>query len=551
MTYLNIIEKLKVLIDMLLDFKVVLIFTILLIITSIFYIIKKINSKKYILISLLLLVIMFGISIISNYEILSKTFDNFTTIFFTNIYFPSIYVYIVVLVIGLISFITSMLNITLGKIYKTINTIMFIVNNILLVIILNIVAKNKIDIFSISSLYTNTNLVVILEISMSVFILWILSLIIVYTTNTICIRLTSKKVNKKVQPIVDTTIEIEAPSLEEIPSYAIPQNDLSIALIEENSQNIIIEPIEITEDNIEPEVIYEMQDSLIELSTEEIQDEIEIIEDNTIEIIESVEDKEDTFENKELIEVSIIESEENNLIEETIEEVIELEPEYENSIVVNVTPDTIVVNPEENDRVTFEDILNGNVPVDYYEKDSVLNTVSYNIVDPQILYEEKYQTIKETLYKETKFQDMVQEIEEVPQIEEIQLIDEEILIEEPITNINIEDITKEEKKKIVEERLIENTVSLKDLVKEPEIVIEDSNEVLEEIKISKTIESEINNKKYTVDDYKQFIKMLNSLKNHTQTSNVNVYDAITISLINNYSIDDCIKFKEILKNSLN
>jgi len=70
MTYLNIIEKLKVLIDMLLDFKVVLIFTILLIITSIFYIIKKINSKKYILISLLLLVIMFGISIISNFELI-------------------------------------------------------------------------------------------------------------------------------------------------------------------------------------------------------------------------------------------------------------------------------------------------------------------------------------------------------------------------------------------------------------------------------------------------------------------------------------------------
>ena len=180
MTYLTILEKLKILLDILLDYKIILIVTILLIILTLLYLVKILNKKKYILSMILSFIVVFSISIISNYKILSTTFDNFTTIFFRGIYFPSIYLYITTLILLLVVFIMSILSIKLPKTYKVINTTAFIINNIFLAIILNILAKNKIDIFSVNSLYTNTNLVVILELNMSMIIIWLLSLIVVY-----------------------------------------------------------------------------------------------------------------------------------------------------------------------------------------------------------------------------------------------------------------------------------------------------------------------------------------------------------------------------------
>ena len=47
------------------------------------------------------------------------------------------------------------------------------------------------------------------------------------------------------------------------------------------------------------------------------------------------------------------------------------------------------------------------------------------------------------------------------------------------------------------------------------------------------------------------VEMLNAIKSHSISSSINIDDAVAISLINNYSIDECLKFKNILENSLN
>ena len=149
MTYLSLLEKIKILVSTIFDFKVVLVFSIIMLILTILYMVRVLNKKKYTLSMIGSFILVFAISIISNFKILSKTFDNFTTIFFRNIYFPSIYVYIAMLVISLITFITSMLNRKIGKVYKVLNSINFILGNIILGVRLNIIAKNKIDIFLI------------------------------------------------------------------------------------------------------------------------------------------------------------------------------------------------------------------------------------------------------------------------------------------------------------------------------------------------------------------------------------------------------------------
>ena len=82
---------------------------------------------------------------------------------------------------------------------------------------------------------------------------------------------------------------------------------------------------------------------------------------------------------------------------------------------------------------------------------------------------------------------------------------------------------------------------------------ESINEVVEESDKTDIIipSKEAKKTSYTLEDYKKFATMLTKLKDFTNNNNVSIDDAVTISLINNYSIDDCLKFKEILESNLN
>jgi len=447
MSYLSIIEKFKILFDMILDFKVIFVLLGILVIATFLYLIKKIDNKKYISAIILALLLTIGIDIIINYKELSKVFDNFMTIFFSNIYFPSIYVYIGTLVIVFIAFIVSILNKMLNKTYKIINGITFILNNILLVIILNIIAKNKIDIFTPNSLYTSINLVAILEISMGLFILWILSLIVVYTTSVICDRIGSKR-REKITCEINNEVEVS--------------NDNKVPT---SSQTIT--PVEVVE---EPQPILSSIDTTI---------------------------------NNDLLDNKVIEEESIETVEET------------------------------NNNFTFDDILNGNIPVNYYE--NTLEIDAHDIVNPQEVFENKYKEYKNKSNIES-FQDIVNDVKE----------DNVVII----------------KKNKAKENLKNNTIPLQELenntLKENTISIKEDITNTKEKELNIDIKEETEDKKtttkkdiYTLEDYKKFATMLTKLKDFTNSNNVSIDDAVTISLINNYSIDDCLKFKEILESNLN
>ena len=169
MRYLTLLEKLKILIDVLMTYKFVLVLIAIMLILTILFIFKKLSNKKYAILMSLSILLTLIISIIGNYKTLFKTFDNFTTIFFSGIYFPSIYIYLSILLVVAVAFITSILSTKKKKVYKIINSIAFILNNIFFIIVLNIIAKNSINVFEISSLYTNSSLVAILELNMGLF----------------------------------------------------------------------------------------------------------------------------------------------------------------------------------------------------------------------------------------------------------------------------------------------------------------------------------------------------------------------------------------------
>lgn len=459
MSYLSIVEKFKILFDMILDVKFIFIFLGVLVIATFLYLIKKIDNRKYIMIITLSLLLILGIDIVINYKELAEVFDNFMTIFFSNIYFPSVYVYVGTLLIVAIAFITSMFNKMLNKIYKIINGITFVMNNILLVIILNIIAKNKIDVFTPNELYTNINLVAVLEISIGLFVLWVLSLIVVYTTSVICDRIGNKK---REFVTCDINSDVEGIDITK----------------DTSSYNNVLTPVEAVSEVKEPSIV--------------------------------------TYE---------IES--NNIEPEVIEEV--------SNVDTNVGTDDVKEN--NSNVVTFDDILNGRIPVNYYE--NVLSVDEHDIVNPQEVFENKYKEYKEKSNIES-FQDIVNDANE----------DKVVII----------------KNNKVKDNLRINTVTLDSLEDKNDIVDtmvtsessgnENTSEVTNELDNTGKIDvvtsnEEISKDSYSLDDYKKFIAMLGELKDFTNSNNVSIDDAVTISLINNYSIDDCLKFKEILESNLN
>ena len=459
MSYLSIVEKFKILFDMILDVKFIFIFLGVLVIATFLYLIKKIDNRKYIMIITLSLLLILGIDIVINYKELAEVFDNFMTIFFSNIYFPSVYVYVGTLLIVAIAFITSMFNKMLNKIYKIINGITFVMNNILLVIILNIIAKNKIDVFTPNELYTNINLVAVLEISIGLFVLWVLSLIVVYTTSVICDRIGNKR---REFVTCDINSDVEGIDITK----------------DTSSYNNVLTPVEAVSEVKEPSIV--------------------------------------TYE---------IES--NNVEPEVIEEV--------SNVDTNVGTDDVKEN--NSNVVTFDDILNGRIPVNYYE--NVLSVDEHDIVNPQEVFENKYKEYKEKSNIES-FQDIVNDANE----------DKVVIIKnnKAKDNLRINTVTLdslEDKNDIVDTMVTSESSG-------SENISEVTNELDNTGKIDVvTSNEEISKDSYSLDDYKKFIAMLGELKDFTNSNNVSIDDAVTISLINNYSIDDCLKFKEILESNLN
>lgn len=459
MSYLSIVEKFKILFDMILDFKFIFIFLGVLVIATFLYLIKKIDNRKYIMIITLSLLLILGIDIVINYKELAEVFDNFMTIFFSNIYFPSVYVYVGTLLIVAIAFITSMFNKMLNKIYKIINGITFVMNNILLAIILNIIAKNKIDVFTPNELYTNINLVAVLEISIGLFVLWVLSLIVVYTTSVICDRIGNKR---REFVTCDINSDVEGIDITK----------------DTSSYNNVLTPVEAVSEVKEPSIV--------------------------------------TYE---------IES--NNVEPEVIEEV--------SNVDTNVGTDDVKEN--NSNVVTFDDILNGRIPVNYYE--NVLSVDEHDIVNPQEVFENKYKEYKEKSNIES-FQDIVNDANE----------DKVVIIKnnKAKDNLRINTVTLdslEDKNDIVDTMVTSESSG-------NENISEVTNELDNTDKIDVvTSNEEIRKDSYSLDDYKKFIAMLGELKDFTNSNNVSIDDAVTISLINNYSIDDCLKFKEILESNLN
>lgn len=217
MKYTNLFEKLIGLFNVTKDSGINLIFLGIILLFGCLTLNKKVSKRLSFIISTISIILLGSFVIIDNYKVLGKTFDNIMDNLFTNIYFPSTYVYLFIFLFMNIAIIGNLINIKSKSSYKTINGIYFVILNFIFVLILELISNKKIDIFKKTSLFSNTNLVILLELSVMIFVLWLISLAVIYLSSIITERiiLSKEKADLKEKNLIsDNTLEVNIPEVE-------------------------------------------------------------------------------------------------------------------------------------------------------------------------------------------------------------------------------------------------------------------------------------------------------------------------------------------------
>lgn len=194
MKYMNILDKLQCLFGIVFSSPVYMTFLMVMLLFIVALCTNIIKRNKIVAMMVISYLVLFIVVIANNSKALSKVFDSISTNLFTNIYFPSTYAYLFIMLVIDIVTITSMLNKKVDKSYKIANGICFFSTKFILALIMELVAKNNIDIFAKKSLFGNKKVVMLLESSMNVFIIWILAIVVIYVTNKIADRILAGKV---------------------------------------------------------------------------------------------------------------------------------------------------------------------------------------------------------------------------------------------------------------------------------------------------------------------------------------------------------------------
>lgn len=178
MTQTTILDKLKIVFDISLSSKLfiaVIAFIILLAIVALTTNRKNAQRGKWIY-GLVYAAIITAI-IIFYHSSLGKMFDYMMNNFFIVLYFPNVAIYLAAIIITNIILLVSVFSFKTPKLVRNINIIVYSIIHYLLALVLSIITKNNLDIFSQVSVYSNKNAQAIIELSSLIFMLWIVFLV--------------------------------------------------------------------------------------------------------------------------------------------------------------------------------------------------------------------------------------------------------------------------------------------------------------------------------------------------------------------------------------
>lgn len=179
MSKLSLLDKLKVLSDVTSSsglFAVAILFFVVF-----FYLMIATNTKTK-KVSRISCIAIYGsiiiVTLIFYREQLFSLFDYMMNNFFIAVYFPNLAIYFAAVVTTNIILWISIFNRKVTKWIRTINTLVFCMIHYLLVLIINVITTNKLNIFEQTSIYENQEAQALIELSSSIFIIWILFLIV-------------------------------------------------------------------------------------------------------------------------------------------------------------------------------------------------------------------------------------------------------------------------------------------------------------------------------------------------------------------------------------
>lgn len=210
MVEFTLLEKVKTIFSLIFSSPLflVLLFGLILIIIDIKFISKQDKTTKWLYTFISIIII--GILIYMYYDSILEIFNIISKNIVTMIYFPSVLNYIIMLVISLGILIYNLANKKIKSNIRVYNSIVFIANMYLFFLILDEIDNNEVDLASKISIYSNDHLMILFEVSVSIFALWIISLILIKIINYFL-----NKNNKiKVKEVVE---EIEMPKKIVIP----------------------------------------------------------------------------------------------------------------------------------------------------------------------------------------------------------------------------------------------------------------------------------------------------------------------------------------------
>lgn len=206
MKYTNILEKMDCIFNLVKDNWIYIAFLSFAGIMLLLANFKKISRKTCFITNLISYITLLSYSIATHSKQLGKIGNSLIDNLFMNIYFPSAYAYLFVLITMNIVTLVSMLNRKLNKVYKWIHGIFFFAIQFIFILILELLSTNKIDIFSKTSLFSNKDIIMLLEFSINLFIAWMIILTFVYFTNIITEKISLSSITEKQKKTIPVTI---------------------------------------------------------------------------------------------------------------------------------------------------------------------------------------------------------------------------------------------------------------------------------------------------------------------------------------------------------
>lgn len=193
MVELSLIEKIKTLFTLIFSSSLflILLLGIFIILVDVFYISKQ--SRKVKIMYLIVSVIVMVILLITYFEEFLKFIDVLNKNIVMLINFPSLLQYTVIIFITLIIMIISIFNKKMNRILSRINIGVFIADLFIFFLILDQISKTNIDLSNKINIYSNKNLMVLFEISMIIFVIWLFGLL---TYKICCVLITRNKSSK-------------------------------------------------------------------------------------------------------------------------------------------------------------------------------------------------------------------------------------------------------------------------------------------------------------------------------------------------------------------